>query len=92
MFNLTSYDVPVEVCNRINACQTLAEVIVIRDSIKPPSKCKVGEPDLTIWWACVSVIDAEERKIHAARAEMPTITEHDLTVMEWVNSPAYDEE
>lgn len=92
MFNLTSRDVSEEIRGRINACQSLAEVVAIRDSVKPPSECKAGDPDLAVWWACTAVIDAEQRKQRDAQAEAPAITEQDLAVMEWVNSPAYDEE
>lgn len=94
MFNLTSYDVPKEIRDRINACGSLDEVIAIRDSVKAPNACKPGNPDLTTWWACQSVIDAEttRQRIEAERANAPVITEHQTAVMDWVMSDDYDNE
>ena len=84
---ITSYDVPAWIKDRINV-SAYEEIEAWRNSVKAPAQCKPGDPDLQIWWACESVL-TERRATHE---RLPEITDHQVAVIEWVNSPAYDEE
>ena len=61
---LTSYDVPQDIKDHINAMTTLEEVKEYMASVKSPNRCNAGDPDLTVWWACRSVLEAEDEKAH----------------------------
>lgn len=84
---ITSYDVPQWIKERINA-SSYEEIEAWRNSVKAPALCVPGDPDLEAWWACESVLAG--RRIH--HEPLPAITDHQVDVIEWVNSPAYDEE
>ena len=56
MFSLTSYGVPQEIKDRINAMTSLDEVRAYQKSVKAPSECAAGDPDLEVWWACTAVL------------------------------------
>lgn len=84
---LTSYDVPQWMRDRINA-STYEEVEQWQNSVKSPNQCATGDPDLEVWWACQAVLSNRPQKQELP----PMITDHQLAVIEWVNSPAYNEE
>lgn len=84
---ITSYDVPEWMKDRINS-STYEEIEAWRNSVKSPNECMTGDPDLQIWWACQSVLTDKPK----LQTTLPVITDHQLAVMEWVLSGAYDEE
>jgi len=84
---ITSYDVPQWIKDRINAA-SYEEIETWQNEVRSPAQCAPGDPDLQIWWACQAVLSSRPK----AQALLPEITDHQIAVMEWVNSPAYDEE
>lgn len=84
---ITSYDVPEWMKDRINS-STYEEIEAWRNSVKSPNECMAGDPDLQVWWACQSVLTNCLKPLIASIV----VTDHQLAVMEWVLSGAYDEE
>lgn len=84
---ISSYDVPQWIRDQINA-STYDEIEQWKNSVKSPNQCSAGDPDLQIWWACQSVLSNRPQ----VQESLPAVTEHQLAVIEWVNSPAYNEE
>lgn len=84
---ITSYDVPQWLKEKINSMATIEEVEAYRNTVKSPNKCKAGDVDLMIWNTCtIAMARPAEKK------SMIEVSDHDLAVIEWVNSDEYDEE
>jgi hypothetical protein len=87
IFNLASYDVPQEIRDRINAMTSKEQVIEYMQSVKPPSACKPGDPDLEVYWACQSALSSIKTP-----PQLYDVTDHQVAVSDWVLSEEYDEE
>lgn len=84
---ISSYDVPQWIRDQINTA-TYAEIAQWQNLVKSPNQCAAGDPDLEIWWACQAALSNRPQE----QEPLPTITDHQLAVIEWVNSLAYNEE
>ena len=87
MFSITSYDVPAEISDRINAMGSAQEVLDYMSSVKPPCDCASGDPDLQVYWACQAALSSV-----VAAAPPLDLTDDQVAISDWALSPAYDVE
>ena len=90
---ITSYDVAQEIKDKLNAISTIEEVKNYLNTVKAPCDCFSGDPDLTIWNACVSILEAENTiKNEEDSGKLPVPTREELLQALYVDSGLYDEE